>query len=198
MAAAASFVLALTVHALALGLLAGGVALIVMGWGQFFSMVIGAILVASSLFLRPRVAKRDSRAPSLTRDEAPHTFALLDQIAKELGTRNVDVIEFGPDYNAAVYEYGVRRRRCLFIGFALWETLTPQERVAVCSHELGHFANHNPRHGIVIATAFRSLGEWYIACCLTATVWAFLRSPRMASWLCSEAAFWARRLCSND
>lgn len=47
------------------------------------------------------------------------------------------------------------------IGLGLWEILTPQQRIALLGHELGHYANGDTRHGLIIANALRSLTTWW-------------------------------------
>lgn len=50
--------------------------------------------------------------------------------------------------------------RLLTIGVPLWEILTPQERIALLGHELGHYSNGDTRHGLIIGNALRSLTTW--------------------------------------
>ncbi|MFI7415627.1 M48 family metalloprotease [Streptomyces sp. NPDC049627] len=42
----------------------------------------------------------------------------------------------------------------------LWQVLTPPQRIALLGHELGHYSNGDTRHGLVVATAYRSLSTW--------------------------------------
>ncbi|PKT68540.1 peptidase, M48 family protein [Streptomyces populi] len=152
--------LALVVHALTLSLTAGGVWLLVQGWGGW-GMVPGAFLLALGWSLRPRFARLPENKPVLRRADAPELFALTDEVARVAGTRGVDAIAVDGEINASVRSYGVRGRRLLTLGLPLWEVLTPQQRIALLGHEMGHYVNGDTRHGLVVGTAYRSLTTWH-------------------------------------
>ncbi|MGW3913539.1 M48 family metallopeptidase [Streptomyces sp. NPDC005070] len=151
---------ALVVHALTLAVTAGGVWLLVRGWGGW-GMVPGAILLALGWSLRPRFERLPKNTPVLRRADAPELFALVDEVARVAGTRGVDAIAVDAEANAGVESYGVRGRRLLTLGLPLWEGLTPQQRIALLGHEMGHYVNGDTRHGTVVAAAFRSLTIWH-------------------------------------
>lgn len=65
-----------------------------------------------------------------------------------------------PAVDASVTTYGIRRRRLLKLGLGLWEITGPQQRIALLGHQLGHYANGDMRHGLVVANALRSLNMW--------------------------------------
>ncbi|MFI0968042.1 M48 family metallopeptidase [Streptomyces sp. NPDC021080] len=152
--------LALVVHALTLAVTAGGVWLLVRGWGGW-GMVPGAFLLALGWSLRPRFARLPENTPVLRRADAPELFALVDEIARVAGTRGVDAIAVDDGINASVRSYGVRGRRLLTLGLPLWEVLTPQQRIALLGHEMGHYVNGDTRHGLVVGAAYRSLTTWH-------------------------------------
>ncbi len=140
--------------------LAGGaVALLVTGWWNPLSVTLGLVLLFFSAVLRPWVAPLNPQLPRLVRRTAPRLFALLDEVAREVGTRGVDLVILEPGFNA----YVTSRRpgqRVLCIGLTLWETLTPQQRVALLGHELGHFTGGDTRHGLVVGNALGTLAWW--------------------------------------
>ncbi|WP_153449425.1 M48 family metalloprotease [Streptomyces smaragdinus] len=156
----AAFALACLVHALTVALLVAGLLLIVLGWETGIQPAVGAVLVVLAVALRPRPGRLGEDALLLPREQAPHLYGLLDRVADEHGTRRVDVVVVSEEFNACVFEYGYRRRRCLTIGLALWTVLTPQQRVALLGHEFGHYVNGDPRSGLVIGTALDSLHHW--------------------------------------
>ncbi|GAA4906046.1 M48 family metalloprotease [Streptomyces coeruleoprunus] len=159
---AASFVaygIALVVHGVTVALLAGGVLLAVVGWGTALP-VAGAFLLGLAWILRPRFGRLPDEAPVLRRAQAPDLFALIDEVAAVAGTRGVDAVVVTPEVNASVTTYGIRQRRLLHLGLGLWEVLSPQQRIALLGHELGHYANGDTRHGVIIANALRSLDTW--------------------------------------
>ncbi|MCF3134117.1 M48 family metallopeptidase [Streptomyces olivochromogenes] len=155
----ASYALALLVHGSSLVLLALGAWLIARGWPNPLAVVAGAVPVLLFSVLRPRIPRLTTALPRLHRADAPRLFRLVDAVAGELGTRGVDVVVVDPWCNAAVTSYGVRRR-VLRLGLGLWYVLTPQQRVALLGHELGHFANGDTRHGLTVGTALHTLQVW--------------------------------------
>jgi Zn-dependent protease with chaperone function len=44
----------------------------------------------------------------------------------------------------------------------MWTVLSPQGRVALLGHELGHDANDDWRHGLWLGSAINTLGEWHL------------------------------------
>lgn len=157
-------VLALAVHGVTVALLVGGLWLVVTGWGGA-AVVLGLFLLLLSWTLRPRFPELPDDEPVLRRADAPELFAVIDEVAAVAGTRSVDAVTVSAAFNASVTTYGVRSRRVLTLGLPFWETLTPQQRIALLGHELGHFSNGDTRHGLVIGTAFHSLTTWryYVA-----------------------------------
>ncbi|MEU5437955.1 M48 family metallopeptidase [Streptomyces sp. NPDC020719] len=154
--------LALLVHAVTLALAVAGLAIVVTGWGVITMMLLGAILLGTAFALRPRFGSlpKNGEAPVLHRADAPRLFALIDEVAAVVGTRGVDAVVIEAQPNAMVSTYGIRQRRVLRLGLGLWEVLSPRQRVALLGHELGHYANGDTRHGVVIHNALYSLASW--------------------------------------
>ena len=154
-----AYAIALCVHGVTAGLSVGGVLLVVLGWGGALP-VLGAFLLGLAWILRPRFARLPDDAPVLHRADAPRLFALIDEVAAVAPTAGVHAVAVTADVNASVCTYGIGQRRLLTLGLGLWEIMTPQERIALLGHELGHFAHGDTRHGVVIANALRSLDAW--------------------------------------
>ncbi|MGY1498081.1 M48 family metallopeptidase [Streptomyces sp. QTS52] len=131
---------------------------LVQGWGGFF-MLPGVFLLLLGLALHPRLnrlPKEEDDGVVLRRPDAPELFAL---IAEASGTRGVDAVAVNAETNASVQTYGLRGR-LLTLGLPLWEPLTPEHRIALLGHELGHYSNGDARRGLVLGPAYRSLGLW--------------------------------------
>ncbi|MER5206451.1 M48 family metallopeptidase [Streptomyces sp. NPDC002825] len=153
--------IALAVHGVTVALLAGGLWLLVRGHGGL--PVVGGLLIGLAIVLRPRfgrLPKEEDHRPVLRRGDAPRLFALLDEVAGAVGTTGVRTVVIDCDANASVSTYGIRQHRVLRIGLALWETLPPQERIALLGHEFGHYAHGDTRHSLLVGGAFQSLGTW--------------------------------------
>ena len=93
--------IALAVHAATLVRAIGGVWWLVRGWGGP-GMVPGLLLLALAWSLRPRAPHLPDSGPVLLRADAPGLYALVDEIARTVGTRGVDRIVVDTQPNASV------------------------------------------------------------------------------------------------
>jgi Zn-dependent protease with chaperone function len=153
---AVAIVAAMIVHGLtAMFILLAVVGIMAGGAG----IVLGICLLAVAWTIRPRT----SRLPqgSQRRSDLPRSFALLDRVAAGVGTRPPDLVVIDPEFNLWFSRMGWRRRRVVGIGLALFEVLTPQERVAALGHEMGHAVNGDSTRGLVVGTAINTLVAWY-------------------------------------
>ncbi|WP_170317204.1 M48 family metallopeptidase [Acrocarpospora corrugata] len=129
--------------------------------GTFLIRFLGVVGFATAVLLRPRLGRFRRDEWSLNRTEAPHLYGIANRVAAELGVRPVDLIRVAPEFNASYGKTGLRRRSVLTIGLALWEVLTPQERVALLGHEFGHARNGDSRRGLWLHSASEALASWY-------------------------------------
>ncbi|MFI5763016.1 M48 family metallopeptidase [Streptomyces sp. NPDC051563] len=155
-----AFGLALLVHGITAGLFLAAAVLIVGGWHTGIQPVLGVLLLVGVAVLLPRPGRSPSGPAVLYRADAPGLFGLIDEVGAAVGTAGVHAVVVDASFNAAVSTYGYRGRRVLVLGLGLWEILTPQERVALLGHELGHFANGDIRSSFLMHGALRSLVEW--------------------------------------
>jgi len=151
--------LALAVHGVTAALFVGGLLLVVLGWGSALPLL-GALCLLVTWTLRPRFARLPKDGLVLHRADAPELFALIDEVAATVGTTGVHAVSVTEEINASVSEYGLRRRRLLTVGLGLWEVLGFEQRIALLGHELGHYANGDTRHGLVVGNALESLDTW--------------------------------------
>ncbi|MFD5815931.1 M48 family metallopeptidase [Streptomyces sp. NPDC127038] len=157
LATAAAYGIAALVHLVALSLLTVGLLLVVLRLRTIVQPLIGLVLLLTAAVLRPRPGGLDPDLPTLRREEAPALYALLDEVADTVGVRRVDAVQVGTDFTVRVRSYGVRRRRRLVLGYPLWMTFAPQQRVAAVAHELGHFAARDARRGALVGAALSGL-----------------------------------------
>ncbi|CAM5337280.1 Protease HtpX [Streptomyces avidinii] len=153
--------MSLAVHGVTAALVVVAGLLIVGGWHTGIQPVLGLLILVVVAALLPRPGRLPKHAPVLHRADAPRLFELIDEVGAAVGTPGVHTVVVDPVANAAVTTYGLRGRRVLYLGLGLWEILSPQERVALLGHELGHFANGDVRSGAVTHGALRSLHHWY-------------------------------------
>ncbi|MBZ4320466.1 M48 family metallopeptidase [Streptomyces huiliensis] len=157
----AAFALALLVHGVTAAVAVAGVLLVVLGWSTVVQPLLGVVLLAVAVVVFPRPARLPGNTPVLYRADAPRLFGLIDEVGGRVGTAGVHAVLVTAEFNASVTVYGFRRRRVLTLGLPLWRVLSPQERVALLGHELGHFAHGDIRYGAVTGEALRTLSVWH-------------------------------------
>jgi Zn-dependent protease with chaperone function len=140
------------------GLLAG-IALLVFYRPLWLSILLAVIPLGLALLLRPRAHHLDPDAHVVQRDRAPTLFALLDELAKTIGTQRIAAVVVDASANLYFARIGWRFRPVIGLGLPLWTGLGPQERVAILAHELGHGKNGDARHGWVVNAAESVLDE---------------------------------------
>jgi Zn-dependent protease with chaperone function len=152
--------LATLVHLLTTLLIALGVGLLFTARKFPLVEVLALGCFALAYTLRPRLGRVPRKAVILTRQSHPMTFQLVDSIAGQLQSPKFDLIVLDSGPNAATGRVGMRRRRVLYVGAALWSGLEWDERCAVLTHELGHNVNHDVRRGDLLATSIGALTVW--------------------------------------
>jgi heat shock protein HtpX len=122
------------------------------------ALIPGAVLILLAFVMRPRFGRLPKYATPLTRDAAPTLYALVDRVAEAAGAPTPHVICVEEDhFNAYSGAYGLRRRRLLGLGLPLWQVLTPDQRVALLGHEIGHFVNGDVRRLPLVNSIFSAL-----------------------------------------
>ena len=160
-AGAAAVLLALAVHAVTSLLVAGAlaVALLVRPWWW------GVLLAAPMAALAWLVLPRPTPMPEGVRPcEGTELVGLVASVAAALGAHPPDVVAVSCENNASFMVVGLRRRTVLVIGLPMWVSLSPEARVAVLAHELGHGVNGDTRRGLLVGSALDSLQEWAAVC----------------------------------
>ena len=147
------------VHLVLLGSALGGVALLVRGPGVPLR-VLGGILIMVAFGTYPRPSVTPGHSVSLNATQAPRLFELLQRIGSVCGTTPPRQVLILGDFNAFAARVGWRRTRVLGLGAPLWVASSPQARVALLGHELGHFAHGDLTASYWVWAAERSLHHW--------------------------------------
>jgi Zn-dependent protease with chaperone function len=164
----ASLVIAVAIQAVSLFVLGFGFFLLITNFPDVFAFVAGVPLILAGILIRPRLGRVAPGTVLLPPAEAPALYALVNRVATEVKAKPVDLIATTPAFNASHGQVGYRRRRVLWIGLALWNVLSDEERVALLGHELAHQVNGDLSQGLIVGSALRSLSDWH----------AIFRSPR--------------------
>jgi Zn-dependent protease with chaperone function len=152
----AAVVFAIGYYAALLGLIYVGVQLVLYRFPNP-TIAFGLLLLGIAMYIAPRPGRLGAGEWRLRREDAPTLFALIDRTAAAVGTRPPAVVAVEPWFNAATTSIGLRQRRVLILGLALWGCLDPQQRLALLAHELGHFKNGDIRRGPLIWPAMTAL-----------------------------------------
>jgi Zn-dependent protease with chaperone function len=146
---AAGFAIAALVNLFPAALFLFGLWVIIAHWPAAWAMFWGALVLVIASILGYR--RRPQLIDTLDRSEAPNLFALVDTVADAIGAKRARWLMVTPEFGAAYADVGrFRRQPIVIIGLALWSVLSPQERVAVLSHEFAHGTNRDSlNHGFL-------------------------------------------------
>lgn len=156
--AAAYFYISVPIAAfLTLSVVAGFIlALMAAGWLPVKLVIIAVIVGGVSVIglLRGLFVKYSDEDPGRKLELATHPElrALLDSVAKRIGTRAVDNVYLTPGTDVAVMERnrkGAEPERCLILGVGVIDNFELQSFKAVLGHEYGHFTNRDTAGGDV-------------------------------------------------
>lgn len=147
------------VYVVLVGTAVGGIYLLMHG-PALPERIVGGFLLLVAYATCPRPGKLPRHSASLLRQDAPLTFALLDDVAEICGTRTPSSMLVTRDFNAFALGVGWRRRSLLGIGAPLWVAAPAQARVALLGHELGHFAHGDLMSSWWVWGARQSLVHW--------------------------------------
>ena len=125
----------------------------------FVGATVGAI--GKALFVRGRDEDPGLR---LDREKSARLRAVLEEVAKKIGTRPIDEVYLTPATEFAVMERGGMlrqitrvRERCLVLGAATLDGLKVREFKSIVAHEYGHFSNQDTAGGGFALAVRRSM-----------------------------------------
>jgi Zn-dependent protease with chaperone function len=156
LARVASYALALCVHGAYIALIALAIWLFV-AVPNVVTIILGLAALFIAFELRPRLGSFRKLRNVRRRADAPHVFALLDQVAAGVGAKPADGVVADGKWNASYQAVGWRRRRVVTIGLPLWDALPADQKVAVLGHEFAHGVNGDARHGTIVGTSMQTL-----------------------------------------
>lgn len=159
LARALAFALVTPVHLVSVALTAGAIALLVRGAG-WWQWLMAAFLLSIAWTTRPQLGGKAARGSVLVDPvRAPALAALVADVAQLLGTRPPEELRLDSHINAYVAPRRLRGRQ-LVLGAPLWVALTPQARVALLGHEIGHLAHGDLLSSRYVGSAYNTLGRW--------------------------------------
>lgn len=128
---------------------------------RFFSIALGIGIMGFGLMIFYFLIKfifsshkiDRSHLKEITREEHPRLFAMIDEIAAEVGTKKPKQVYITPDVNAAVFydssfwSMFLPNPKNLIIGIGLVNTVTKNELRGILAHEFGHFSQRSMKVG---------------------------------------------------
>ncbi|MEZ5282910.1 MAG: M48 family metallopeptidase [Acidimicrobiales bacterium] len=140
-------------------LAASSLLLLAVAWPDWLGVLLAAALAWFVFASRPRF---DGLPPGvdLAPAEAPHLFALLERLAREMDAPLPDSILITSDFNAFARMSPWRRRRVVGFGWPAWVALDRDQRVAVLAHELAHLHSDVER-SIPLQLSMATLYRWH-------------------------------------
>ena len=144
----AMLAVALTIgfYVLALGLIAGLIAIVVITHapGRLLGFcIVGVLVIAVSIV--PRRSRFSPPGPLLNPAGQPRLFAELEGVARAVGAPMPAEVYITPEVNAGVLQRG--RRRVMVLGLPLMQIMTISQMRAVLAHEFGHYYGGDTRLG---------------------------------------------------
>jgi Zn-dependent protease with chaperone function len=134
-------------------------------------LVVGASVTIYSM-VRSLFVKVDYTDPGreLANEEAPGLYDLTGDVARLIGTRQIDEIRITPFNDLAVYEKGSWRdkmkdkgKRILILGTAVLPDFKKSDFEAVLAHEYGHFTHRDTAGGEVAMRVQNDMTRNFIA-----------------------------------
>lgn len=127
--------------------------------GSLAWRVLGALLAMLAVELRPRLPRQPIELGTVHRADQPALWTVLDTICRELGAPRVDTVVLDESFESSCLRIGLRRRPVLHLGLPLWAALTPQGRLALLAHQLGHLVSGDPRQRLLAQPALATFAH---------------------------------------
>lgn len=143
-------------------MIAAGVWVLTLDFPNILFIILGVVIAASGWMLLPRRVQIHER--TYRRGELPALFGFVDTVSDALGAVRIDGIHITDDMNGYMWETGSgrKRERIIGIGMMLWDSATPDERVAFAAHEIAHQVNKDPARGRLISMGIFVLEQWVL------------------------------------
>ncbi|WP_421694502.1 M48 family metallopeptidase [Aestuariivirga sp.] len=151
-------VISAIIFLIAFALFGGGLYLGLTHWREHSVAVIAVLMILLAAIVRPRILKMPRSVQPLS--AFPALNSLVDDVADRLNIPRIRNVVITDDFNAFVFQAGIRREPCLGIGLPLWFVLSPQEQVSLIAHELSHLHNGDPARRFFPSSALYALRIW--------------------------------------
>lgn len=152
-----TYLLAIIVHASTLAIL--GVAIFFYSTHSSWLFILANVLVLLWITI---ILPYRKRLPGrvIRRGEYPELYGMVDEIGDRMNVPPVDMIILNEEYDAYVLHLK-RNKRAIVLGVPFFAALTLQEKIAVISHQMSHFAHPNISNSSLVERARHVLNSWY-------------------------------------
>lgn len=154
-----TYLAASIIHLFSLFLFTSGLLLVVFNFQNIMILIFGCLILLFSWATRPRFHKLNEKI--LAREAFPTLYRVMDDIAKVMGSDNVEGVVINEKFNASYREIGLRRKKIITLGLPLIKILDEKELTALIAHELAHGINGDQNRSYWVGSAFFTLTYWY-------------------------------------
>jgi Zn-dependent protease with chaperone function len=123
---------------------------------HFYIKFIGLLCLGLFYLSKPRRIKMNSEK-FVSKINFPELYKTVNLICTKLKTSDIQGIIIDESFNASITEYGLKKKKVLFIGFPLWSILNNDERLALIGHEISHCVNGDPARSKLVSIAINIL-----------------------------------------
>lgn len=123
---------------------------------EYYIKFIGLLCLGIFYLSKPRKVKMN-KEKFISKAEFPELYKTVNLICKKLNTSEIEGIILDESFNASITEYGLTKKKVLFIGFPLWSILNNDEKLALIGHEISHCVNGDPLRSKLVSTAMNIL-----------------------------------------
>ncbi len=127
-----------------MGLLMGLVGWLLAGpEGALWTLLAGALLIAFSPRLSPKLVLRMYGAVPLTRQQAPELYALVEELARRAELPAVPRLYYVPAPEPNAFTMGKPEEAVIAVTIGLLQTMNLRELAGVLAHEITHIRNND-------------------------------------------------------
>lgn len=122
----------------------------------YFIKFLGLLCIGLFYILKTEILKVE-KSKFLPKKDFPELYKAVNLVCKKFNTSELEGIILNEEFNAGITEYGIKKKKILFIGLPLWSVLNNEEKLDLIGHEIAHCVNGDPSRNKIISTAINTL-----------------------------------------
>lgn len=122
----------------------------------YFIKFLGLLCIGLFYISKPKLLKID-KSKFVSKKDFSELYKAVNLVCKKFNTSEVEGIIIDEEFNASITEYGLKKKKVLFIGLPLWSVLNDEEKLDLIGHEIAHCVNGDPSRNKIISTGINTL-----------------------------------------